>query len=159
MSTRAQIQVIGGNEKLTMYKHTDGYPGGVLPLFKQAYDMPFNREVKGIDGKLHKADIWRAGRTFKVASYICSTEPGTIEPLDYHDLHGDIEYFYKVTIKTDLNEDNPQWYLEVFTSHGSDWYKEDKDGNIDFDAPRTLENMRQILDMTNVKELPESINE
>ena len=50
-----------------------------------------------------------------MAGYLCWTEPGVFEPEDGHELHGDIEYFYRVKVKTG------QWTVEVCQPFGDFW--------------------------------------
>ena len=63
MSTRCQIQVIseglGWEEKVSLYKHCDGYPKGVLPLFTET--------IKKYGGD------YKTGRAGKVASFLCAS--------------------------------------------------------------------------------------
>lgn len=84
-STRCQVQVIEVDRKLTLYHHCDGYPSNMVKLFKLAY--------KAFNGS------WEAGRVGKVASKLCKVDDyNGFEPLDYHTLHGDIEWYYKINV-------------------------------------------------------------
>jgi hypothetical protein len=107
MSTRCQVRVIsegmysaGG---VTLYHHCDGYPSGMLPLFAEA----FAKFGKG----------WEAGREGKVAAFLCAADPGGFEPEAGHDLHGDIEYYYKlfaVNKHGGSTMERPRWEVEVY---------------------------------------------
>ncbi len=96
MSTRCQICVHDKSEKVTLYRHCDGYPEapGVVGDIKKIFD--------GMGESWHKT---RAGY---VASNFCAFSPDGIQPLGYHDLHGDIEFYYKV----DVNQS--PWKVKVF---------------------------------------------
>ena len=110
MPTRAQIQIIqeglSWNEKVTCYKHSDGYPEGVLPLIKEAF-------AKYGEG-------YEVGRAGKVASFLCAVAPGLIEPEEGHELHGDIEYYYRLYCINGPLAGNPRWEIEIFTTEHTD---------------------------------------
>ena len=60
-------------------------------------------------------------RTGKVASYLCFIEPGQFEPESSHELHFDIEYYYKLYIAGDQRSGlTPQWQIEIYTYNWSD---------------------------------------
>ena len=115
MSTRAQI-VVEKNEKVKFYKHSDGYPSGVLPVLRDL--LPLFAKHRGFDPEYLTAHI--------VAAYIKDGEEGRREyilsmaqahPEDKYFTdrlkridtpsftvygldtvwHGDIEYAYRVT--------------------------------------------------------------
>lgn len=103
MATRAQIQMIEREgtqayEKVTLYKHFDGYPSEVLAVLDQAYSIVSNPEHR-----------WKLGRAGKAASLLCSVEPGEIEPEEGHELHGDIDFYYQVHVS------EKTWRIKVFT--------------------------------------------
>jgi len=113
MSTRCNVWVkekglvFGDSEKpIQLYHHCDGYPTNMLSLFRQAFD----RYGKG----------WEAGRAGKVAGMICAVDPGQFEPENGSELHGDIEYWYKITVQNVAGgtmAEQPKWFVEVYTSH------------------------------------------
>jgi len=129
MSTRCQVKVIqegmGWEEAVTLYHHTDGYPEYMVPLIYQAMlehirhhdNYPWRNKKN--DGKLR----WEAGRAGKVASRLCATDPEIFEPEVGHDLHGDIEYYYKLyAVNKDGGLDgNIVWELEVFETARKFW--------------------------------------
>jgi hypothetical protein len=86
----------------------DGYPQGVIPIIKEAWEK--------------YGGSWEAGRAGKVASFLCAIEPGRIKPEEGHSLRGDIEYYYIVHV---INRsggtlvEKPQWEVEVFVPVGA----------------------------------------
>lgn len=121
MSTRANIIVTDGYDKLWFYKHCDGYPEGALPTLKK-----FMAAVK--DGTIRENPGQAAGwlillgaeeydvqadftqKTYKEdGSREKNWKVGAIEPTIGQ--HGDIEFLYtldldkKVIIVDDLNGD------------------------------------------------------
>ncbi len=135
MSTRAQVQVIqeglGWEESVTLYHHTDGYPSNIVPLIQKAYQYDCS---------------YQKGRAGKVASLLCFTDPMVFEPKDNHELHGDIEYYYRLyLINQNMGSmgENPKWELEIFTSHGSERF---------WDDPK-FENLKLIYERTPVEEI------
>jgi hypothetical protein len=110
MSTRAQVRIfqegMGWNDSVTLYHHTDGYPSGMIPLFKAA---------------AKKATGYEGGRAGKVASWLCYVDPGVFEPEEGHELHGDIEYYYKlylVNTRAGSMAERPRWDLEILEGDG-----------------------------------------
>ena len=115
MSTRCQVKVTDGTESLTLYHHTDGYPSNMLPIIRSAWEK--------------YGQGWEGARVGKVASMLCAVDPTVFEPLDYHTLHGDIEYYYIINCKdTAHTETKPKWTVTVYdvkTNFGGK--KNDKD--------------------------------
>ncbi len=98
MSTRCQVQVVGvgiNPDKFTLYHHCDGYPTHMLQLIASA-----------------EGDSWKHARAGKAAAFIIASEPGGFEPEQDHELHGDIEYYYRVTVG------NGPWTIEIFSAFG-----------------------------------------
>ncbi len=152
MSTRAQIQVVqegldwGGS--VLLYHHCDGYPSNIIPLIKKAFAYkrkPYCKDDKGI--------TWERGRVGKVASLLCWADPVQFEPEEGHELHGDIEYYYRlyaVNSNGGCLTELPTWEVEIFTSHGMKKFWDDA----------RLENMRLILPRTALENIdPEKIKE
>lgn len=87
MSTRCQVQVVvegfspRDTDKITLYHHFDGYPTSMLPLFVKVFGI---------------VPLGAHGNAGKVASYLCSVDPGEFEPEESHSLHGDIEWYYRL---------------------------------------------------------------
>jgi len=101
MSTRCQVRVEGGESKLTLYHHTDGYPSYMLMLIQQAWD----KYCRG----------WEGSRVSKAASALCAVDPLIFEPLDYHTLHSDIEWFYTINVRdTKYIGTTPVWKISVY---------------------------------------------
>lgn len=129
MSTRCQVQVIGLNEddsQVTLYHHTDGYPSYMVPLIAKAYRTAIRPIVhQGIhsDGTPYRhvyANAWQAARVGKSASYLCAADPGTMEPEAGHDLHGDIEYLYRVYVSGGMDIGaTGTWEVEILVPTAS----------------------------------------
>jgi len=139
MSTRCQVRVIqiglSWEESITLYHHTDGYPEYMVPLIYKAmmehieYHDNYPYMIKGEKGKLR----WQAGRAGKVASRLCATDPEVFEPEVGHDLHNDIDYYYKLYVVNKLVFDNEIiWELEVLTTTPKFWEEsEGKEENLE----------------------------
>ncbi len=102
MSTRCQVKIraVNGNdaEAVTLYHHCDGYPSNMVPLIASAY----------------KAD-WKHGRVGKAASYVVAEDVSGYDIEQGHELHGDIEWYYVLSIESELHEEAiPKWYLNVY---------------------------------------------
>jgi len=111
MSTRANIIVKAGREKLIFYRHSDGYPEGTMPLLNQFIEKVKSGEIRD---NITQSAGWliELGRRemFQCFSDFSDGFPenyrwkvGFIEPTT--SIHGDIEYLYtidldKKTIKT-----------------------------------------------------------
>ena len=108
MSTRANIVVTDGINKLWFYRHSDGYPEGVMPLLEK-----FMNAVKDgtIRDNVQQAAGWlillgaeehgvKADFT-SFSSYLGTRRKdwkcGSIEPTNGQ--HGDIEYLYTLDLK------------------------------------------------------------
>lgn len=115
MSTRCQIKVIqeglDWKEEITLYHHTDGYPEYMIPIISKAFSFKSR----------YPNDEWEKGRAGKVASPLCWADPGIFEPESGHDLHPDIEYYYKlycINHKHGAIGDKPTWEIEIFDGSG-----------------------------------------
>jgi hypothetical protein len=123
MSTRCQVQVIGENaddSMVTLYHHTDGYPSYMVPLIAKAYRHAIKPSPRG------GARAWQAARVGKVAGELCWADPGTMEPEAGHELHGDIEYLYRVHVSGGMHIGAiGQWEVEILIPNRSkvwrDW--------------------------------------
>jgi len=104
MSTRCQVQVVveGGTymdtSKITLYHHFDGYPTAMLPMFIKAYEV---------------ASPGAHGNAGKVASFLCSVDPGEFEPEERHTLHGDIDWYYRL-FPNSWCCGKAKWEIEVY---------------------------------------------
>lgn len=102
MSTRCQVKVIGEGinpDELTLYHHTDGYPEYMIPLLTKAhgYEHPDGYDMS-----------WTKERAGKVASLLCWADPAVFEPESSHELHGDIEFYYKLYCGK-----SEEWEIEI----------------------------------------------
>jgi hypothetical protein len=117
MSIRCQVQVIqeglSWEERVSLYLHDPGCPSYIIPVMRQAYR--YQRE-KYWDQEPDENTFnwWRKGRPRKVASYLCWAAPGIFEPLDYHDIHPDINYYYRLYCVNNDQAGDVVWEVEVF---------------------------------------------
>jgi len=95
MSTRCQIQFRSGSTRRTVYRHSDGYPGGVLPDLRAFLAWCTRRDVEYATANfLYWSKREAAARTpasEQVGFGVCAND----------ELHGDIEYFYLVDLDTE----------------------------------------------------------
>jgi hypothetical protein len=112
MSTRCQVKVeqtgLGWDEAVTLYHHYDGYPSNMLPLIQKGFEL--------------SGGGWRAGRAGKAASFLCAAGPGDFEPEVGHELHGDICWYYVVTVGNTSEPTSPpsgqHWNVKVYRTAG-----------------------------------------
>jgi len=108
MSTRAQIQVKGS--EVMIYRHSDGYPSGVLPTLVPR--MKGFIKARGTnDVEYDTANVMKAFVEASIDSVADRIDSGMLDPEMYHDMfrytgygigtqmHGDIEYFYEIDLK------------------------------------------------------------
>lgn len=126
MSTRSQVMVhssgLGWDEEpRLLYHHCDGYPEYMLPKIEEAFNfaLPYGDNCR-----------WKKGRAGKVASLLCAVDPAEFEPEErvFHDgllvLHGDIEYFYDITITNKTGgsiAEKPFWVISVYEPNEGFW--------------------------------------
>jgi len=109
MSTRCQVKVVSKNNSVTLYHHYDGYPRSLLPLMQRAFEQS---EI---------AQDWRGARAGKVAAVLCHAAPDGFEPEAGHELHGDLEWYYVLTVDEGCNgsmADTPKWRVDVYDGSG-----------------------------------------
>lgn len=106
MGTRCQVKVQDIREAITLYHHYDGYPSNILKLLKDAWEfdtrssLEKEMEIQAL-GKIDEynpSKDWKKCRVGKVASFLCAVDPCEFEPEDSHELHGDIDYYYVITL-------------------------------------------------------------
>ena len=111
MSTRCQL-VVETNERIKIYKHSDGYPSGVLPVLKKF--LPAFKEGRGFDAEYLTAhlssaliqDTFRGRRAFyRKMKKAHPKDPVWANRKIFQDFtghgldtqwHGDVEYVYRV---------------------------------------------------------------
>jgi len=104
MSTRCQINVWDGYVVYSIYRHSDGYPEGVIndiKIFMENYHDPY--------GMLHGADYWLMNFAFycKLSSIFHEVITKTKENWFEYNFgicnseckHGDLEYIYWIDLK------------------------------------------------------------
>lgn len=123
MSTRCQVQIrheySGWKEKVTLYHHWDGYPSNMVPLIASARQK--GTKILG-SKEWKKGDFdWLLYRAGHVAGLLCATDPLIFEPESGHQLHRDIEWYYKLNVTGNQGPNNSAapWQLEVFHLRGS----------------------------------------
>ena len=129
MSTRCQTRVISRqkedngqfSEDITLYHHYDGMPERMVPLFWQAYQFgvtPAVPDWKKNDPNAIPVDHfqYQAFRAGYAASYLCHIDPRGFQPENSHELHGDIEWYYKIYVsgKNIKGQEYKQWELEIY---------------------------------------------
>jgi hypothetical protein len=114
MSTRCNIHFADANGRVeaNIYRHSDGYPEGVLPDLEEFFTAV---EAQTSDTRYSdpsylaaKFVVWQAGEYAKLAAYNFMTgEQGEVKPLDFLSVGimntdaGDGEYVYTLTCKGD----------------------------------------------------------
>jgi hypothetical protein len=127
MSTRCHVLVqvtgMGSDDSMLLYHHCDGYPSNMIPVLQKAWKIAVD-ESSDFHGKPTVPD-WQAGRLGKVCGFLCAADPGQMEPLDYKDLHGDIEYLYLLHVTNSHSgsmAEHPSWEVEIYQpKSGRDW--------------------------------------
>lgn len=108
MSTRAQVQVKGS--EVMIYRHSDGYPSGVLPTLVPR--MKGFIKARGTnDVEYATANVMKAFVEEYREDADASIDRGMLDLEMYHDMfrytglgigtqmHGDIEFFYEIDLK------------------------------------------------------------
>lgn len=102
MSTRANIVIKSGREKLFFYKHSDGYPSGTMPLLETLLNRVKSGEYRDNVGQFSGWLIIEGRKEF-INTFDKSGVPeyynwkcGDIEPTTC--IHGDIEYLYTIDL-------------------------------------------------------------
>lgn len=112
MSTRSQVKVendVGDVRKVTFYHHWDGYPQHILSDIVNTF--------KDMVEEADKNKAYKGGRVGKVANGLCGTCK-SFEPLDYHELHGDIEHYYLLKLRNPEGTHvgiKPEWDITHYT--------------------------------------------
>ena len=129
MSTRCQVRILAGNkedngqfsEDVTLYHHFDGVSECMVPLFWQAYQFgitPFIPDWRKDEPNAEPTDAyqWQTFRGGYAASYLCHIDPRGFWPESGFELHGDIEWYYKLYVagKKVKGQDQMQWALEIY---------------------------------------------
>lgn len=126
MSTRANIIIQDGHDRLWFYRHSDGYPRGALPVLKK-----FMAAVK--DGTVRNNACQAAGWLILLGAEEYGVRPdftrkhynddtrvsdwkvGAIEPTT--EQHGDIEFLYTLDLKKKtITVDDLAGDIETITS-------------------------------------------
>ena len=159
MSTRAQI-VVKGNEEAKIYKHSDGYPDGVMPVLTELLQQ-FIAE-RGNDPEYCTAQIIRA--------FARDNEEHRIKQLEHFEKEISIltankqeASFYK-TLKESYSKPSMlswgvsnDWYLDIEYFYYVDLEKETVDicsPNDAFDEDPKLENM-ELIQRVKIVQKPE----
>lgn len=120
MSTRANIIIRDGGDKLFFYRHSDGYPDGTLPTLKQFTGLIASGKIRNnlqqsagwlvligaIEYKTLSPEPWKS-KVEKEQPYDSDYEVNLgDEPKDWKvgayepttSLHGDIEFMYEIDL-------------------------------------------------------------
>jgi hypothetical protein len=102
-------------EAFTLYHHCDGYPSAMVPLIAGAYKPE-----------------WKHGRIGKAAAFVLAEDSDGYEMEQGHDLHGDIEWYYVLEIKSETHVGAvPEWFLTVY--------------DVPYDS-RSIQEMRKVFE-------------
>lgn len=153
MSTRCQTKVIGGKidsddyDNITMYHHCDGYPENMIPLFYKTYLFGVTPRIMDWDKDNPKAEprdcmAWQTFRAGYAASYLCYVDPSGFQPESSHELHGDIEWYYKLYVigKKTKGQEKEQWEVEIYKAYY------DKDFNVKLEKVLTRTPLCNLVD-------------
>ena len=122
MSTRCQIQVFeyrdSENPINTLYLHSDGYPERVIPKIFEAYSYGDQNPKEFEDYNFLK------GKAGKIASLLCWTDPGHLEPQGNHHLYRHISYLYRLYVNfcNFPSDEKPLWEIEILERFWDDGY-------------------------------------
>jgi len=100
MSTRCNIIIKDGEDKLFFYRHSDGYPDGVKATLNEFLDMVKSGKIRN---NLSQAAGWLILIGHKEylpecpADAISDWKVGAYEPTT--SIHGDIEYLYEIDLE------------------------------------------------------------
>jgi len=98
MSTRANIIIKDGHNKLFFYRHSDGYPEGALPTLNEFMDWVKEKKIRDNVGQ---ASGWLI--TIGTKEYEQTLEPGPHDSMmgwkvgayePSTGIHGDVDYIY-----------------------------------------------------------------
>jgi hypothetical protein len=122
MSTSCQVQVVQQDlhweDNITLYHHWDGYPENIIPLIYKAYS--YSDSPSSDNENYCKTDLMKE-RAGKVASLLCWADPAQFEPEQGHQLHADIQYYYRLYCSWSRRDHRAIWEVEIF---GTDWSSE-----------------------------------
>ncbi len=138
MSTRCQLQVIQQEPyitKVTLYHHHAGNPEYMIPSIYKAYTWVNESDING---------NWIKGRAGKVASLLCWADPGEFEPEEGHNLHGDIEFYYRLYCDYSYREKRAIWKIDIY--YRQEWSDE-------IDHQTTLADFKLIKSQQNIEDL------
>lgn len=121
MSTRANIVIKDEYRKLYFYRHSDGYPEGVMPTLQKFLDFVKEGKIRDnvgqaagwlivfgaveydVNNDISDPDTYYKPFNTPISEYLPTKEGysgwkvGAYEPTD--DIHGDIEFLYIVDLK------------------------------------------------------------
>lgn len=121
MSTRSQIRYRNSENNILIYKHSDGYPSGVLPLL-----IPFVEDFFKSRGDDECYFLAQCIRHFAVEDFKRETEKDgddSVFATPYRFLgwgldcaqHGDVDYLYEVDDKGNIFVNNKKLTKEELT--------------------------------------------
>jgi hypothetical protein len=105
MSTRANIIITDGEDKLYFYRHSDGYPEGTMPTLEKFLAMVKNGQIR--DNTCQSAGWLIMIGYDEYKEYQPDWKVGAYEPTT--GIHGDIEYLYVVDlVKKNIRQIKPK---------------------------------------------------
>ena len=118
VSTRCQVRVEDGQDwsVVTLYHHCDGYPEAMLPVIRHAWENACKVDAarRASWGGTVDGPPWESGRAGKAAAMLCAGDPLGFEVEQGNDLHGDIEWLYRIDTR------GGKWTVGVYRRAG-DW--------------------------------------
>ncbi|PIN75345.1 hypothetical protein COV18_04110 [Candidatus Woesearchaeota archaeon CG10_big_fil_rev_8_21_14_0_10_37_12] len=90
-------------DEVMLYNHDHGAPEEALAKLAEAFYL--------------SGGNYKAGRSGKVASFLCATDPGGFEPMSDMGLNPDLNFVYNlflVNVNGGSMDDRPRWDVEVY---------------------------------------------
>jgi len=97
MSTRANIIIKDGNEKLWFYRHSDGYPEGTLPTLNKFLNLIKEGKIRDNISQAAGWLILIGHEEYGSKNPLYDWKVGAYEPTIGR--HGDIEYLYTIDLE------------------------------------------------------------
>jgi len=100
MSTRANIVITDGTDKLWFYRHSDGYPTGTMPTLNKFLDLVKTKKIRNDVTQasgwliLIGAEEYKTKKVDDLEEGDCDWKVGAYEPTTGE--HGDIQYLYTI---------------------------------------------------------------
>ena len=97
MSTRANIVLTDGHDKLFFYRHSDGYPEGAMPTLEKFLAWVISGKIRDNVGQAAGWLIMLGNSEYNVGvTPDTDWKVGSMEPTA--GIHGDVEYIYTIDL-------------------------------------------------------------